>query len=178
MQEFAARFSVETATVCERWPEAGIFGEIEHRAAGTPLRVLGTPYQEIEPGLSAGRGAHRAGLEGDIEGAFLEAPITEHTASFAQRQYLRVTGRVRHLLATIAGTGQDLAGAGHDRPYRNLPSPRGVLGLGYGLGHKGVVGVVEDPVRKHEAEDSTGGQCQEKAPRNPGGWKSLILGPT
>ena len=74
-------------------------------------------------------GAHRAGLEGHVEGRVGEAPAAELLGRGADRQHLGVGGRVAAQLALVARRGEQLAVAqqgGADRHVAVLLRPAGL----------------------------------------------------
>ena len=148
-EHVATAFCLETPTACQRWPQARVGGEIEHRSASAGTVVVCSPDHELEPGLTARGCTHWTGLEGDIEGAVRESPVADCTTRRAKGDEFGVGRRIIVLLSSVAGAGNDLAAARHHCTDRNLAAGCRSFGLGYGLGHEAPIVVVEDPFRQH-----------------------------
>jgi hypothetical protein len=135
----------------QRRSESRIACEIDDRAARTRAVVVGSPNDKLEAGLATGRGAHRAGFEGDVEGAVFEPPIAELMPGGGEDDQLGVGAGVSELAAPVAGAGDDRAGTRHDGADRYLTAVGGSLRLGQSHGHEATVVVVENPVREHRS---------------------------
>ncbi len=77
-----------------RWFSARLAEHVEDRAGGTGLGVAGAEDDARDPGQDDRAGAHRAGLEGDVEGGPGRAPAAQVRPACADRQQLGVGGRV------------------------------------------------------------------------------------
>ncbi len=62
--------------------EGFVFENVEKGTAAAGLRVHGAHDYSVDAGLNDGAGAHLAGLERNIEGAALEAPVADYFGSF------------------------------------------------------------------------------------------------
>ena len=133
----------------QRGAEAWIRGEIEDRSECPRPVVVGAPDDELEASLPAGSRAHRAGFEGDVEDAIVEAPIAGRASGGTEGDQLGMAGGVGIVLAAVSGPRDDLSTSGDDCPYRDLTAPCGGLCLGHGLRHEAPVVVVEDPIGHH-----------------------------
>ena len=121
------------------------------RAGRAGLWVGGREHQARDPRQRDRSGAHRARLEGDVDGRVREAPSAQRRRRLAQRQQLRVGGRVGSQLPLVAALAQDLLPPRHHRPDRNVAMACGALGEPEGPAHEHFVGVAET-VRGHERE--------------------------
>jgi hypothetical protein len=109
----------------------GRLGEdVEDRAGGAGLGVGGADHDCRDAGEDDRPGAHRAGLEGDVEDRPRQAPAAERRRRGADHQHLGVGGRVAPQLALVAGGGEQLAVAedrGADRHVAMALGPARLL---------------------------------------------------
>jgi hypothetical protein len=89
-EQLSAPVFLETSAVCQWWAKSWIGGEIDHGAEGAGTFILCSPYHELEPGLSAGCGAHGTWFKGDVEGAIRKTPIADHPTRLAEDDDLGV----------------------------------------------------------------------------------------
>jgi len=78
---------------------AGACTEIEHTSQTAALGVVGSKHNLADSGLHQSPGAHRAGFEGDQQGAVVEAPVAPEARSLLQRHQL---GMAQWLLIPLA----------------------------------------------------------------------------
>src|ERR1700677_1562009 len=82
-----------------------------YRAA---LRIGGAVIEAADAGESEGAGAHRAGLERDIDVAAFEPFGAEERRRLADSDNLGMRGRVAILDGAVAGARDDLGAADND----------------------------------------------------------------
>lgn len=80
---------------------------LETGTEGTAFRVVGSIYQARNAGLNDGASAHRAGLEGDVEGGIGEAIVAESVRGCANRDDFGVGGGIVVADGAIAGACKD-----------------------------------------------------------------------
>jgi hypothetical protein len=150
--------------------EAGVADEVEQGGDGAGPRVVGGEDEPGDPGLDEGAGAHGARLQGDDQGAAVQAPGPEGGGGDAQGLQLGVGGGIAPLLAAVAATGQlGAVGGDQDGPDRDVVVAGGGPGLASGNPHLAPGGgVVEDhpptmPPRRDAAPYGDGGHCNHPA---------------
>jgi len=136
--------------------EAGVGGEVEHRAAGPCAVVVCSPNHQLETSLPARCCTHGTGLEGDVEGAVGKPPVARHPTCSAKGDELGVGRRVGTLLASISGAGDDLTAPNNDGTDRHLSTLCGGLGLDQGFGHEMPIVIIEDPIGEHGSRITKG----------------------
>jgi serine protease len=115
----------------------GRLGEdVEDAAGGAGLGVGGAEDDGRDAGEDDRPGAHRAGLEGDVEGRVREAPAAELGGGGADRQELGVGGRVAAQLALVASRRQELAAAVDRGADRDVAVGLGRAGMLEGNAHR------------------------------------------
>ena len=82
--------------------------EIPKRAREPRLRILGAEHEARDPGQDHRTGAHRAGLERDVESTAVEPPGAHRGGGLTKREDLGMRGRVPSALALIAERGEHL----------------------------------------------------------------------
>ena len=92
-----------------RWLRAGSARTSRTLPAAPALGSAGAEDDGGDAGEDDRAGAHRAGLEGDVEGRAGQAPAAERLGGGADREDLGVGGRVAAQLALVAGGGEQLA---------------------------------------------------------------------
>ena len=65
-------------------------------------------------------GAHRAGLQGDIQRCAVESPVREGLGCLRQHQHLGMCRRIPKGLPEVVGSGDDPSLMDDDRPDRDL----------------------------------------------------------
>jgi len=108
---------------------------------GAALGVVGAVIDPADAGEADGGGAHGAGFQGNIEIAIRQTRFAQFRRGSADGEDFGMGGRVGILLGTIAGGGQDQAGAAvdHHRAHRHFAALGRSLGLGKGAGHGGEI---------------------------------------
>src|SRR5207245_436890 len=86
-----------------------------------------------------GSGAHRAGLEGDVEGAIFEAVVAEVEASFAEGNDLGVGCGVGVAENSVLAAADDFVLVDDDCAYGDFAVGFGGVGFGYGGSEVGEV---------------------------------------
>jgi len=119
--------------------EGGLGEHVEDTAGRAGLRVGGREDDGGDAGEDDRPGAHRAGLEGDVERGVGEAPAAERLGRGADRQHLGVRGRIAAQLALVAGGGQELALAQQGGADRYVAVLLGPARLGQGELHPALV---------------------------------------
>ena len=92
--------------------EAFVSADLIQRLDGTGLGIIGPVDDAAEAGVHNQSCAHRAGFEGDGEGAVVEAPVVDCFAGVDDRGELGVAGGVFVALAGVGAGGEDFAGVG------------------------------------------------------------------
>ncbi len=124
--------------------EPAVADDVPQTADGTGLGVVGAEHHPRHPGEDGRTGAHRAGLEGDDEGAARQAPLPPARGGRTQRDDLGVPGGVAPRLADVvpAPDGRT-AGVEDDRADRDVPGLEGRARLDEGLAHRLVPGQLD-----------------------------------
>ena len=86
--------------------EGGLAEDVEDAAGGAGLGVGGAEDDGGDAGEDDRAGAHRAGLERDVERRRRQPPAAERLGGGADREDLGVGGRVAAQLALVAGGGE------------------------------------------------------------------------
>ena len=115
--------------------------DVEDRAGGARLGIVGAVHQTPHAGQHDGAGAHGAGLQGHVERGVAKPPAAQRRGRLAQHQHLGVRGGVVAALALVAGGRDDPALDGKHRPDRDLALLAGTARLLERQGHEGPVGV-------------------------------------
>lgn len=108
--------------------EAGVFGDAVEGSGVAGFGVRGGVDEAGEACGVDGAGAHRAGLEGRVEGAAGETPAAEPCGRPSDREEFGVSGGVTGRLAFVGGHGEHLLPAGHDGAHGHLASGGGLTG--------------------------------------------------
>ena len=128
--------------------EARLAEDVEDAAGRARLRVRRREDDSRHPREHDRPGAHRAGLEGDVEDGVRDAPAAEPPRRRAQREDLGVRRGVRAPLPLVAGRADYLPLAHHDRADRDVAVLGGALGLAQGQAHELLV-AGEEPGLAH-----------------------------
>ena len=83
----ASRMPPRTST---RWLSRGSRTTSNSEDDRARLGIVGAEHEPVDPRQHQGTGAHRAGLEGDHQGAPVEPPVAPPLGGPPQRQHLRV----------------------------------------------------------------------------------------
>lgn len=113
-------------------------GIIENREAGANRAAFGivcTIDEAIDASLQHGSGAHRAGLDGDVDGHPCEAVIAQSRRGRPQGHYLGVRGGIAAADGAVAGARDDLSSLGDHATNRHFSAPRSEAGLGQRQSH-------------------------------------------
>ena len=102
--------------------------QVDHAADGAALRVGGAVDESRDPCQGDRAGAHRAGLEGHVDGGLEQSPATQPLRRLAQREHLGVGGRIAAQLSLVASRPQDLVAARDHGADRDVAVRRGPLG--------------------------------------------------
>src|SRR5262249_34852541 len=100
--------------------EARRFDHVQHRPARTELGITWPEHEPAETAELNRAGAHRAGLERDIDRRVGETPVAERRARRPDRQNLGVRGRVVRRFGAIVPAPEDAAFEHDHRPDRHL----------------------------------------------------------
>ena len=89
--------------------QARVVAQGEQRASGAGLGVGGAVDEAGDAGVDEGAGAHRAGLEGDVEGGAVDPPAAGAATGLAEGDDLGVAGGVGVGLAGVEADAGDAA---------------------------------------------------------------------
>jgi hypothetical protein len=139
--EEGAAFGLEDAADdFDAMVQEGVPGEVQEGAAGAGLGVVGAEDESGDPSQDEGTGAHGARLEGDIEGAVVQAPGSEGPSGEFQGDAFRMCGRIVRSFSEIEGLGDDLPMPNDERSNGDFAEGDGILGEGEGVAHPVQVG--------------------------------------
>lgn len=145
----------------QKRPEPGVRRDINHRAEGAETFIFSSPDHQLQPGLATRGCAHRTRFEGNVEGAFRQAPISDLLTRLTENDHFSVRSWIAAYLAPITGPRDDLTLADDNGAHGDLAAGCRRLGFAQSLSHEAAVIVVEYPVRQH-------GSSITKGPRKPG----------
>jgi len=136
--------------------EAGVVAQREQAAGGAGLGVGGAVDEAGDAGVDEGSGAHRAGLEGDVEGGAVDPPAAGAATGLAQGDDLGVAGRVGVGLAGVEADAGDAAVLDDEGADGDVAAGGGGGGEAQGLAHVSEVGV------RRGGHAWSGGRCQAR----------------
>ena len=124
------RLALAQAAIDFRRVVAGGLGEkprsvVDRAALGVGRGVV----EAADAGVADGAGAHRAGLQRDIEIAIGEPGVSEPARGLADRQHFGMGGGVGIFAGAVAGARDDFAGAGYRRANGRLAARFGGAGF-------------------------------------------------
>ena len=108
---------------------------IQHRTCCTGLGLGRTKHHPRQPGMEHGASAHHTGLQGDVEGAALQAVVAQLLRSRTQCLHLGVGRGVAAGQRRIGTLAYHLALAHHHSAYGHFASLRTGTRLGQGQAH-------------------------------------------
>ena len=114
--------------------------DVEERAGAAGLGVHGAYHDPVNAALHQGAGAHLAGLQGHIQGAAFEPPVTEFAAGFVDGRDFRVGERGMLVQTLIEAAGNDLPVLDDHAADGDLPDGGSAAGLMNGFFHELFVG--------------------------------------
>ena len=123
-QQFAGLLGEHASDKFHAMVEPGILHEILQAPGHAGLGVRRAEHEPRYPGQNRGAGAVGAGLQGGVQGAALQAPVSETTSRVPNGQRLGVGGRIAVLDGPIVGLRDDFATAGDQRADRDLSAKR------------------------------------------------------
>jgi hypothetical protein len=115
--------------------EARVVAQREQAAGGAGLGVGGAVDEAGDAGVDEGPGAHRARLEGDVEGGAVDSPAALVATGLAEGDDLGVAAGVGGGLAGVEAGADDGAGVDDDGADRDVAAGGGVVGEAQGLAH-------------------------------------------
>jgi hypothetical protein len=89
--------------------QAGVIYHLQHRINGSCLRVIRAVDEATDSSMNRRSRTHGAGLNCNKQFAAAQAMITQVFASFAERDYLGVSGRVVVGKIAVPSSSNDLA---------------------------------------------------------------------
>lgn len=108
--------------------QSGMPQQVADRSSHTRLLIPGTKNNALHAAQHDGPGAHRAGLERDIEGTVIESPAFELRGSLANREELGVSGGILIAHGAIGRCRQNCPVPDYDRPDGNFVALRRIAG--------------------------------------------------
>jgi serine protease len=119
--------------------ESRLGENVQHAAARSGLRVDGGKHDARDTCEHQRSRAHRAGLERDVDDRVEHPPAARRRRGLAQREHLRVSGRILTQLSLVVSSGNHLTIAHDNRPDRHVLVVGRAFRLAYREAHEVVV---------------------------------------
>lgn len=100
--------------------EPRISGDVVQRSRRTTFRVRGTEHHPVDARLLQRPGAHRAGLEGDVQRASVETPSADDICGRAQSEHLGMSRGIAAQFALVVRAGDDTTLVNNDGTHGNV----------------------------------------------------------
>lgn len=127
--------------------------QIDPPSRRAALRIRAAENDALRTAVDDRTGTHRAGLLGDVEGAFFQPPVAEAVLGGGEGEHFRVGGGVLQRFHLIPGTGDDFPFPHDHAADRDLGGGIGLPRLPQGLAHEEVVaGEIDDRIHGGKEE--------------------------